>query len=164
MAEESEESGFRFEKRRAEAAVTLVGGESARGSFFVAAARSNHEGTERVGELLNEGSGFFPFEIETADGPRTILYNRAHVLTVTLAESEAARDPGYAIAKRRDVWILLTDGRRLRGVVRVYRPEGRDRLSDWTRQPETFRYIDTDEGTLLVNAAHIVAVTEEPLA
>jgi hypothetical protein len=164
MAGESEESGFRFEKRRAEAAVTLVGGESARGSFFVAAARSNREGVERVGELLNEAPGFFPFEIETADGPRTILYNRAHVITVTLAESEAARDPGYAIAKRRDVWILLTDGRRLRGVVRVYRPEGRDRLSDWTRQPETFRYIDTDEGTLLVNAAHIVAVTEEPLA
>jgi hypothetical protein len=164
MAVESGESEFRFEKRRAEAAVTLVGGESATGCFFVATARSNHEGAERVGELLNEEAGFFPFEIQTADGPQTILYNRSHVITVALTESEAARDPGYAVAKRRDIWILLTDGRRIRGVVRVYRPEGRDRLSDWTRQPETFRYIDTDEGTLLVNAAHIVAVTEEPPA
>ena len=68
------------------------------------------------------------------------------------------------MAKRRDVWIMLSDGRRLRGVVRVYRPEGRDRLSDWARQPETFRYVDTDEGTVLVNVAHIVAVTEDPLA
>ena len=164
MALESEKSEFRFEKRRAEATVTLVGGESARGSFFVAYARSNHEGVERVGELLNEDVGFFPFEIQTADGARTVLYHRTHVITVALTESEASRDPGYAIAKRRDVWILLTDGRRLRGVVRVYRPEGRDRLSDWTREPETFRYIDTDEGTLLVNAAHIVALTEEPPA
>jgi|SRR3954471_20562878 hypothetical protein len=164
MTAESEESEFRFEKRRTEASVTLVGGESARGSFFVAAARSNHDGTERVGELLNGDTGFFPFEIQTADGARTVLYNRVHVITVALTESEAARDPGYAIAKRRDVWILLTDGRRIRGVVRVYRPEGRDRLSDWTRQPEIFRYIDTDEGTLLVNAAHIVALTEEPPA
>ena len=164
MAGESEGSEFRFEKRRAEASVTLVGGESASGSFFVAGARSNHDGAERVGEVLNEDTGFFPFEIQTSDGVRTVLYNRAHVITVTLTESEASRDPGYAIAKRRDIWILLTDGRRIRGVVRVYRPEGRDRLSDWTRQPETFRYIDTDEGTLLVNAAHIVAVTEEPPA
>jgi len=164
MAGESEGSEFRFEKRRAEASVTLVGGESVRGSFFVAGARSNHEGAERVGEVLNEDSGFFPFEIQAADGARTVMYNRAHVITVTLTESEASRDPGYAIAKRRDIWLLLTDGRRIRGVVRVYRPEGRDRLSDWTRQPETFRYIDTDEGTLLVNAAHIVAVTEEPPA
>src|SRR5262245_7831852 len=164
MAGEPEESEFRFEKRRAEASVMLVGGESARGSFFVAGAQSNHEGAQRVGELLNGEPGFFPFEIQTANGSRTVLYNRAHVITVGLTESEASRDPGYAVAKRRDVWILLSDGRRLRGVVRVYRPEGRDRLSDWTRQPETFRYIDTDDGPFLVNAAHIVAVTEEPLA
>jgi len=164
MAGESEESEFRFEKRRTEAAVTLVGGESVRGSFFVAVARSNHEGSERVGELLNQETGFFPFEIQTADGARTVLYNRAHVITVALTESEAAQDPGYDIAKRREVWILLTDGRRFRGVVHVYRPEGRDRLSDWTRQRETFQYVETDEGTLLVNVTHIVAITEEPPA
>jgi hypothetical protein len=153
--EEPASSAFRFEKRRVEAAINLVGGDQVHGSFFVAG--------ERVGELLNQESGFFPFEIHTGDGSKTVLYNRANLITATIPESETARDPGYAIAKRRDVWILLTDGRRLRGVVRVYRPEGRDRLSDWARQPETFRYVDSDEGTLLVNAAHIVAVTEEPL-
>ena len=154
--DEDSSSAFRFEKRRIEAAITLVGGDAPSGSFFVAG--------ERVGELLNQGTGFFPFEIQTADGGQTVLYNRAHVITVTLTECEAARDPAYAVAKRRDVWMMLSDGRRLRGVVRVYRPEGRDRLSDWARQPETFRYVETDEGTVLVNVAHIVAVTEEPLA
>jgi hypothetical protein len=154
--EEPGTSAFRFEKRRVEAAINLVGGDQVHGSFFVA--------SERVGELLNQEGGFFPFEIHAGDRTHTVLYNRANLITATVPESEAARDPGYAVARRRDVWILLTDGRRLRGVVRVYRPEGRDRLSDWARQPETFRYVDTDEGTLLVNAAHIVAVTEEPLA
>lgn len=156
LPDEEPGSAFRFEKRRVEATVTLVGGESARGSFFVAG--------ERVGDLLNQEAGFFPFEIQTGVGAQTVLYNRAHVISVLVSEGEAARDPGYAVAKRRDIWIMLSDGRRLRGVVRVYRPEGRDRLSDWARQPETFRYVDTDEGTLLVNAAHVVAVTEEPLA
>lgn len=156
QTEEGAGSAFRFEKRRIDAEIALVGGEKTQGVFFVAG--------ERVGDLLNQETGFFPFEIHTADGTQTVLYNRTHVITVTLHESEAARDPGYAVAKRRDVWIQLSDGRRLRGVVRVYRPEGRDRLSDWARQAETFRYVDTDEGSLLVNAAHIVAVTEEPLA
>jgi len=153
---EESSSAYRFEKRRVEATITIVGGDATHGWFFVAG--------ERVGELLNQEHGFFPFEIQTGDTGTTVLYNRAHVITVTLSESEAARDPAYAVAKRRDVWIMLSDGRRLRGVVRVYRPEGRDRLSDWARQPETFRYVDTDEGTVLVNAGHIVAVTEEPLA
>jgi hypothetical protein len=154
--DEEPASAFRFEKRRVEAIVSLVGGDTAQGSFFVAG--------ERVGDLLNQEPGFFPFEIQTGGGPQTVLYNRAHVISVLVSEGEAARDPGYAIAKRRDIWMMLSDGRRVRGVVRVYRPEGRDRLSDWTRQPETFRYVDTDEGTLLVNAAHVVAITEEPLA
>jgi hypothetical protein len=154
--DEESSSAFRFEKRRVEAAITVVGGDAANGAFFVAG--------ERVGELLNQQEGFFPFEIHDGDDSHTVLYNRAHVITVALSEPEAGRDPAYAVAKRRDVWIVLSDGRRLRGVVRVYRPEGRDRLSDWARQPETFRYVDTDEGTVLVNVAHIVTVTEEPPA
>ena len=154
--EDAPASAYRFEKRRVEAIINLVGGDSVEGSFFVAA--------ERVGDLLNHEKGFFPFEIESGGHKKTVLYNPANLISARLSESEAARDPGYALAKRRDIWLLLTDGRRIRGVVRVYRPEGRDRLSDWTRQPELFRYVDTDEGTLVVNAAHIVAVTEEPLA
>jgi hypothetical protein len=153
--EEQSSSAFRFEKRRVEATISLVGGDTVQGSFFVAA--------ESVSALLEQDTGFFPFEIGTGDGAQTVLYNRAHVITVLLSESEGARDPAYPVAKRRDIWMMLSDARRLRGVVRVYRPEGRDRLSDWTRQPETFRYVDTDEGPLLVNAAHIVAITEEPL-
>ena len=35
----------------------------------------------------------------------------------------------------------------------MYQPEGRDRLSDWARQPDTFRYLDTGDLKLLVNAA-----------
>jgi hypothetical protein len=58
------------------------------------------------------------------------------------------------------VSVLLSNGQRIVGAVRVYRPEGRDRLSDWTRQPETFRYVETTDATLVVNLAHIVEVSE----
>jgi hypothetical protein len=60
------------------------------------------------------------------------------------------------------VSLLLSDGQRVEGAVRVYRPEGRDRLNDWTRQPEIFRYVEGPDSTLIVNATHIVAVTEVP--
>lgn len=153
-------SEFRFEKRRAEAVVTLVSGETARGCFFVATGTSRHEGPERIGDLLNEEIGFFPFEIQAGEGKRTVLYNRTHLITVHVFGEEASREPGYGIATRRVVSILLSNGKRVNGSVRVYRPEGRDRLSDWTRQPETFRYVETESATFIVNAAHIVAVTE----
>ena len=79
---------------------------------------------------------------------------------VTIAEEEATLDPGYGVATRRVVSVLLSNGERIIGAVRVYRPEGRDRLSDWTRQPETFRYIETGDATIVVNFAHIVEVSE----
>ncbi|HEX6464191.1 MAG TPA: hypothetical protein VFZ98_07060 [Vicinamibacterales bacterium] len=153
-------SEFRFEKRRADAIVTVAGAEPVRGCFFTAAGTTRHSGGERIGDLLNAETGFFPFETQTESKPRTMLFNRAHVITVEVFDDEARRDPGYAVAVRRDVSILLSNGQRLTGEVRVYRPDGHNRLSDWTHQPERFRYLETRESTLLINAAHIVAVTE----
>ena len=155
-------SEFRFEKRRVHATVTLSSGLSTRGCVFTAAESTRHGGPETVGDLLNADTGFFPFEIEETEASRTVLYNRSHVVLVGLTDNEAERDPGYSVATRRFVSVLLTTGQRVVGSVRVYQPTGRDRLSDWTRQPETFRYIETGDLTLLVNAAHIVDISEVP--
>ena len=156
-------SEFRFEKRRVAAVVTLVGGESVHGSFFTAAADTRRDGGECIGDLLNADTGFFPFELDAPPAPHAVIFNRAHVITVGLFDDgEARRNAGYAVAKRDMVSILLSNGHRLQGTVRIYQPQGHDRLSDWTRQAEVFRYLETADGTIIINAAHIVAITEAP--
>jgi hypothetical protein len=79
---------------------------------------------------------------------------------VALRENEARRDPGYDVATERSVSVLLSNGARVAGSVRVYRPAGRDRLSDWARHADTFRYIEMGDTTLLVNIAHVIEVSE----
>lgn len=153
-------SEFRVEKRRADAVVTLVTGETVNGCFFTAEGSARHHGAERIGDLLNTESGFVPFELHAAGGVSTVLYNRGHVIAVRVLDDEARQDPGYAVAARRRVSLLLSNGERVDGDVRVYRPQGRDRVSDWTRQSDAFRYVEADGATYIVNAAHIVAVTE----
>jgi hypothetical protein len=160
MASEPVASDYRVEKARTNAIVTLSTGESAHGYFFISKASARLAGPERVGELLNGDEGFFPFEISEGSYNRTVLYNRDHVVVVMLADQEARRDPGYEIATRRTISIMLSNGRRLMGSVRVYQPEGRDRLSDWARQGDGFRYVETDEGTFLVNLIHVIEVSE----
>jgi len=162
MGAQADLSVYRFEKRRIDATVTLSSGPPTRGCFFAAADSLRHGGPERLIDLLNEEAGFVPFEIHQEDGTRTVLYNRRHIVLVTLAENDASLDPGYSVATRRFVSVLLSNGQRVVGAVRVYRPEGRDRLSDWARQPETFRYLETSDMALLVNTAHIVDVSEVP--
>ncbi len=154
-------SRFRVEKRRAEAELTLSSGHNVRGAFFLAGSCSRHAGPERIADLLNAQEGFFPFETPP-DRDGTLLINRAHVVSVRLLEQpdEPRFDPGYVVAPERHVVVLLSNGEIMRGAVRVYRPEGRDRLSDYAQAPDTFRYLEAAEGTFVLNFAHIVHLRE----
>jgi len=163
MRTEPATSEFRVEKERIDAIITLANGDSAPGHFFVATASAHTTGPERVGELLNAEPGeFFPFETLDGHGTRTVMYSRHHVVMVALADNEARRDPGYDVATERFVSLLLSNGDRVIGSIRVYRPEGRDRLSDWARHADGFRYIEIGETTLLINIAHVIEVSEVP--
>jgi hypothetical protein len=161
MRSEASASEMRFEKRRAEVIVSLSSGDVVHGCIFTAAGVTGHEGPERVGDLLNsDPRGFLPFEVHEGTGTRTVLINRAHVVTVSIADHEAALDAGYDVAASRLVSMKLSGAQRVTGTIRVYRPEGRERVSDWTHQPEVFRYLETRDRTLLVNMNHIVEVSE----
>lgn len=155
-------SQFRVEKRRAEAQVTLSTGVTLRGSFFLAASTPTQVGPERVADLLNGEAGFFPFAPSGGSAEDTVCVNRAHVIAVKLLERapEAKVDPGYEVATERHVVMLLSNGTRLTGSVRAYCPKGHDRLSDYVRSPETFRYVECAGTTFIVNTAHIVEVKE----
>jgi len=151
-------SEFRVEKRREAADVTLVTGATMSGVFFLASSSQLHTGPERIGDVMNFEPGFFPFE----SGGETSQINRAHVLKVVLPTLmiEAQLDAGYDVATRRHVKILLTTGETIAGHVVVYRPAGHDRLSDYAQIDERFRYVELADRTVLVNSAHIVALTE----
>jgi hypothetical protein len=155
-------SQFRVEKRRAEAEVTLATGASVRGSFFLAGSSAGHAGPERIADLLNAEAGFFPFEPAGARASETVMINRAHVVSVRLLErpSEPQLDSGYVLATERRVAILLSTGVRIIGAVRVYRPHGHDRLSDYARSTDAFCYVENRDGTFVVNSAHIVELRE----
>jgi hypothetical protein len=154
-------SEFRIEKSRAEAALTLTTGATVQGCFFLSGSSPTHA-PERIVDLLNAETGFFPFELHTDGQPHTVLYNRTQLVVVTLlgGTTEAQLDPDYSIARERGVRILLSSGHSVEGRVRVHRPSGHDRLSDYARQPETFRYVETDGGTVIINADHIVEFRE----
>jgi hypothetical protein len=146
--------------RRTEAELTLSSGESVRGCFFVAPTSATHEGPQRVAELLNVDAGFFPFE--SADSADTVLVNRAHVVTARLlgASDEARSAAGYGVAAVKRVVMKLSNRVVLQGTVRVYCPAGHDRLSDYARSPEAFRYLESADGTFVVNSRYIVELAE----
>lgn len=154
-------SEFRVEKQRVEAMVTLSNGTSVQGCVFVSPFNVTHSRPESVKDLLNEGTGFFPFEVVEPRGVQIRLFNRAHVVFVTLASDlELRQEPGAEVATRRPVSMLFANGERRTGFVPVARPRGRDRLSDHTRWSEQFWYFEVPPTTLIVNAAHVLELME----
>jgi len=155
-------SDLRVEKRQAAAELVLATGTRVRGSFYLAGSSATHAGPERIGDLLNGETGFFPFALEAESSVETALYNRAQVVCVKLLEStgEATLDPGYELATERRVAVLLSNGETICGAVRVYRPAGRDRLSDYARSNDVFRYVEAPQATFIINTTHIVELRE----
>jgi hypothetical protein len=158
-------SEFRVQKSRADATLTLSNGTSVHGCFFISGNSRTHAGPEGVKDVLNTETGFFPFDSTRPDGSTTILVNRDHVVCVKLEDKdEPRRDPDYDVATQKIVTMLMSNGTRLRGSVRISRPHGSDRLSDFARGPEAFRYLETDAATYIINVHHLVELTEEPLS
>ena len=164
LSVESPISAFRVQKAKTDGTLHLSNGSSVRGSFFVAGSSAMHAGPERVKDVLNAEPGFFPFEVLAANVKQTILYNREHVVFAELTGNYEARlEPGYDVAPSRTISMLFSSGTRLHGTVRIYRPQGSDRLSDFARSPEQFLYLETPGATYLVNARHLIELVEETL-
>ena len=160
MLQVSPSSPFHVEKRKLEATLSLTTGQTVRGYFFLGDSSVIHEGPERVDDLLNHASGFFPFERLDGGFPRVVLYNTAHVCTVSLLVPAAREVPGYEVAPVRRVSLLLSTGHQVSGQIRVYLPHGSERVSDWARDAVTFRFIETAGATLLVNIHHVAEIIE----
>lgn len=156
-------SQFHTQISRVPGTLTLAGGDSVTGSFFVAAASPTHSGPMRVKDLLNLESGFLPFEVADAGAARTQLFNRVHIVAVTLASAEEPRsDAGYDLAVPRRVSLRLSTGAVVTGAIRIYQRPGHDRTSDYARDwtGEAFRYLERESDTLIVNMAHVLQISE----
>jgi hypothetical protein len=81
-------------------------------------------------------------------------------MVTLVGHDEPQLDPGYAVAATRSVSLLLSNGTRVTGIVKVYSPQGRDRLSDYARGGETFRYLEAPGKTFIVNFAHVLELSE----
>ena len=95
-------SAFRFEKQRVSATLTLAPGTSVSGCFFVAGHTAHRAGAERIGDLLNEQPGFFPFEHRDGTKDTARLGDTSHVALFG-AELAGSHDYHELVSIERDM-------------------------------------------------------------
>ena len=158
-------SAYQIEKRRARVKITLATGTSVVASLFLADATPAGIRPERVGDMLNSDHGFFPAEVQDPSATRVSLFNRDHVVMMRLEEPELELelDASYAIAPRRRVAFVISGGDLLFGEMHVVAPEGHMRVSDFASTAERFRYLETADGTYVVNLGHVVEIAQSDI-
>ena len=95
-------SEYRVEKHRAEAELTLSSGGLLQGWFFLAGSSATHAGPERVADVLNAETGFFPFQVPAGATPDTVLINRPQLISVRLLDetTEAQLEANLSLTTR----------------------------------------------------------------
>jgi hypothetical protein len=143
---------LRVPKRRVAVEVVLPSGVARRVSVFLAEAAPDHEGAERVSDLLNGGADFFPAYDEQC-GAMTFLNRESVALARVARELEQDASDDIAVPTEHEVEITLVDGTRLQGVVSYLLPPERSRLGDFLNQSAPFfRLVERDFVTLVRRA------------
>ena len=110
-------SEYRVEKHRAEAELTLSSGGLLQGWFFLAGSSATHAGPERVADVLNAETGFFPFQVPAGATPDTVLINRPQLISVRLLDETTEALGDFRPALRSHAVHLAQElvGTRIRG-------------------------------------------------
>ena len=144
-------------KRRVQAEVLLPTGASHHVTFFLSEFAPNHNGPERLSDLLNARDEFVPAVDASTD---TMTFLGRH----TIAVARVGRDwettdalPGF---EELELEITLVDGRTLRGLARYVLPPGRTRLLDFLNDEQPFIKLVEGEKVALINKRYIARVAK----
>ncbi len=148
---------YRVPKRKTSVGVLLPGGTERTVEVFLSEQAAQHEGAERLDDLLNGPDEFIPaFDVATATF--TVL-SRAGIAVARVAR-EVDFEPidEHTLPTEHEVEVTLLDGRTLRGVVSYVRPPDRSRLTDYLNENSPFILLLEIEHVALVNKRHVARI------
>ena len=128
------------------------------GRIFIPSSSSQHTGSMRPDEWLNQTGPFFAFLAD--DAKSTVLLNKQEVAVLSIAPSqdEDARAEDVDLPERR-LALELGDSR-IEGVLLVDMPPGQRRVLDYLNRPEPFLLLRTVDRWHLVRKNLITRVME----
>jgi hypothetical protein len=117
----------------------------------------DHQGPERLSDLLNGPRDFFPAHDDDKD--RTVLVNRRNVSVARVVlDIEASPSEQYTLPYENQVRILLVDGAEVLGLITYVRPDDRARVLDFLNEPPLFFPVMEKEQVALVNKLCVIRV------
>jgi len=151
---------FRINKIKQDIELFLMGWPSFLGSVFLTNPCAQHDGPERVLDMLVNPETFFPFETES--NKIWMIRRSAVKKAVVSAEFELALIHSYGkdAVLMKDVFITFTDGSDAHGSLLIEPRKGQSRVQDEANRNRPFVLIQCEEEAHLLGTSHIATIQE----
>ncbi len=149
---------LRVPKRAVQVDITPPsGGPTRRFEVYLGEFASNHEGGERLSDLLNSGT-FLP--AKDLGNQRVAFLNCAGLAVVRVARAVEARDDAEAhtIPTEHEVEVTLSGGQVLKGLLTYVLPPERSRLTDFLNACPRFIPLLEEDHLALINRNHVAQI------
>jgi hypothetical protein len=141
-------------KKRVFLTVDFVGDKRIRGNIFLSPQSGLHYGEERIIDMLNDATSFFPFELEGTSAIRII--NKENIISVGATEDLPAEE---GLGKKETITVVLSNGRNISGELIIDQPEYKSRVLDFFNSGERrFFRLFTESETYYINISHVIEV------
>ena len=122
------------------------------GSIFLSHFSELGVGQETIVDTLTGPEQFIPFE--TTEGEVSFINQKQIVWVASLLDPAASQAP--LTSEKRNVTVLLRDGKRLRGDLIMSLPQEKNRFSDWLNEVKDFMILRDEKRELVVNINFVV--------
>ena len=149
---------YQIPKMEVEVAAYLVGGTSYAGTIYITENLLSYTGVPRLEDFLNQrAQRFFPIT-DKVDGTR--LLNRTSLIYLQSSEDDSKELIDLLRLKPNEVFIVMTDGTELSGLVYPNLPQDMVRVSDFFNQGLHYLPIYQETQKLILNIDHIATVID----
>lgn len=160
---------YRIPKLPVQVRIRLEGGETIEGKVHLLPVAETHDGRERIIEMLARPRAFFP----VTGHSDARLVNRDRIVTVSVADpldaglvdrEDELLPAGPGSEEYPDVKLEVRVGglelvpHVFRGMVRIIRPPGQQRVIDFLNDDRPFLALKLEAGLLLINKRYLLDV------
>jgi hypothetical protein len=145
------------DKIKTRVSLSLADRSQVTGYMFLSPYSELGVGQQTVLEALTGQDRFIPFE--TTEGEFSFI-NQSQVVWLSRHwEESESRDEDEPEVERRNVTVMLRDGKMLRGEVVIIMPEGQARLSDWLNRVGRFFSLKDKDREVMINTDFVVRIS-----
>lgn len=143
----------RIDKALRKVSFQLSDGDQIDGEIFLNLYGPNHSGSEKLGDLLNQGKQFIPVKTSGI----IVLLNTNHIVQAKI-DAEQEEDDLMQLGKGHSVWIKTILKEEITGLVFIGLQDGHARVNDYFNETIRFLRLFQTDYIVYVNQKAVLSV------